>query len=62
MDDLLTIEEVAKITRLPVATLRWYRSTGRGGPKSGKLGGRRVVYRRSDVEAWIAAAFEGGVA
>jgi predicted DNA-binding transcriptional regulator AlpA len=30
---------------------------GEGGPKSGKLG-RRVVYRRADVEAWIAAAFD----
>jgi excisionase family DNA binding protein len=55
--DLLTIEEVAELTRLPVATLRWYRAMGKGGPKSGKLG-RRVVYRRADVEAWIAAAFD----
>ncbi len=55
--DLLTIEEVAELTRLPVATLRWYRAMGEGGPKSGKLG-RRVVYRRADVEAWIAAAFD----
>jgi len=55
--DLLTIEEVAELTRLPVATLRWYRAMGEGGPKSGKLG-RRVVYRRADVEAWVAAAFD----
>src|ERR1700730_9544633 len=55
--DLLTIEKVAELTRLPVATLRWYRAMGEGGPKSGKLG-RRVVYRRADVEAWIAAAFD----
>ena len=60
MDELLTIDEVAKITRLPIATLRWYRATGKGGPKSARLG-RRVLYRRSDVEQWIASAFEGGV-
>jgi excisionase family DNA binding protein len=55
--ELLTIEEVAELTRLPVATLRWYRATGKGGPKSGKIGGRRVMYRRADVEAWIQAVF-----
>ena len=55
-DDLMTIDEVAELTRKPVATLRWYRATGQG-PKSGKLG-RRVFYRREDVEAWIRSAFE----
>jgi hypothetical protein len=55
-DDLMTIDEVAELTRRPVATLRWWRATGQG-PKSGKLG-RRVFYRREDVEAWIRSAFE----
>jgi predicted DNA-binding transcriptional regulator AlpA len=55
--ELLTLPEVAAMTRQSQATLRWLRHDGRG-PKSGKLG-RRVVYRRADVEAWIAAAFEG---
>ncbi len=55
MDDLLTIDEVSDITRVPVSTLYWYRATGEG-PKSAKLG-RRVVYRRSDVCAWVAEAF-----
>jgi predicted DNA-binding transcriptional regulator AlpA len=49
------------MTRIPIATLRYYRATGQGGPKSARLG-RRVVYRRSDVEAWIDKAFEGGAA
>jgi len=62
LEELLTIEEVAKMTRLPIATLLWYRATGKGGPKSGKIGGRRVMYRRSDVERWVASAFEGGAA
>lgn len=57
MPDLLTIEEVAQMTRTPVATLRWYRATGQGGPKSAKLG-RRVVYRLTDVQEWIDRAFD----
>ena len=56
--EILYTEEVAALARKPVATLRWLRATGKG-PKSGKLG-RRVIYRRADVEAWIASAFEDG--
>lgn len=55
--DLLYAEEVAALSRKPVATIRWLKATGQG-PKWGKLG-RRVVYRRSDVESWISSAFEG---
>lgn len=58
MNELMFIEEVAEMTRVPVNTLRWYRATGSGGPKSAKVGGRRVMYRRSDVEAWIAQGWE----
>ncbi len=58
--DILFTEEVAALTRKSVATIRWLKATG-SGPKCGKLG-RRVVYRRSDVEEWIEAAFAGGVA
>lgn len=55
---LLTMEEVAERTRLPLATLRYYRTLNpRKGPASAKLG-RSVVYRESDVEAWIAEQFE----
>ncbi|WP_082940186.1 helix-turn-helix transcriptional regulator [Mycolicibacterium peregrinum] len=56
MSDLLSIEEAAELARKPVATMRWLRATGKG-PRSGKLG-RRVVYRREDIEEWIASAFE----
>lgn len=56
MQELLTIEEVSELTRIPVNTLYHYRATGQG-PKSARLG-RRVVYRHSDVEDWIAKAFE----
>lgn len=55
--DLMYTEEVAALSRKPVATIRWLKATGQE-PKWGKLG-RRVVYRRADVESWIASAFEG---
>lgn len=55
MDRLLTLDEVAKMTRLPVATLRYFRHCSTG-PKSAKLG-RRVMYRESDVQRWIDEQF-----
>lgn len=57
-DRLLTITEVADRTRTPAATVRYWRHLGIG-PPSAKLG-RRVVYRESDVEQWIAAQFAVG--
>jgi predicted DNA-binding transcriptional regulator AlpA len=58
-DRLLNIEEAAARTRLPVATLRFYRHKGTG-PRSAKLG-RRVIYREADLDAWIEAQFTGEV-
>jgi predicted DNA-binding transcriptional regulator AlpA len=55
MDRLLTLDEVSDLTRLPVATLRYFRHCSTG-TRSAKLG-RRVVYRESDVHAWIEAQF-----
>jgi predicted DNA-binding transcriptional regulator AlpA len=49
--DLLTTDEVALITRAPVSTVRYWRHLGTG-PKSFRLG-RRVVYRRHEVEQWL---------
>jgi predicted DNA-binding transcriptional regulator AlpA len=49
----LTTKEVAALYGLPEGTLRYYRQTGTG-PASFKLGGRRVVYRRSEVDRWVA--------
>jgi DNA-binding transcriptional MerR regulator len=51
--NILLIDEVSGETGIPVPTLRWYRAKGVGGPKSFRLAGR-VVYRREDLEAWIA--------
>lgn len=55
--DLMTIEEVSELIRIPASTLRFYRHKGEGGPRSAKIGGR-VMYRRADVEAWLDAQFE----
>ena len=49
--ELLTITEVAELLRTPVATLRYWRHLGIG-PASFRIG-RRVMYRRTDVEEWI---------
>ncbi len=49
--DLLTITEAAELLRAPVATLRYWRHLGTG-PRSFRLG-RRVLYRRDDLHAWI---------
>ena len=58
--DLLTIAEAAELLRAPVATLRYWRHLGNG-PCSFRLG-RRVVYRRDDLLAWIdAQRDQGGV-
>ena len=53
--DLMTVEEVADALRRSVASVRWliHQRT----IKSGLIGGRRMI-RRSDLEAYIEAAFE----
>ncbi len=50
---LLTIAEVSEMTRVPAATLRYWRWKGDAGPQSFKMGPKRVVYREADVLAWI---------
>lgn len=51
--ELMTVQEVSELTKVPVGTFYGYRTKG-GGPRSLKLG-RHLRYRRSDVEAWIDA-------
>lgn len=51
--DLLTTRELAAYLRKPVATVRGWRYR-KVGPTGFRLG-RDVVYRRTAVEAWIAA-------
>lgn len=55
---LLTIEETSGMMRLPVATLRYWRHRGVG-PTSARIG-RRIMYRESDVLAWLDQAFKDG--
>lgn len=54
MPDYLTTFEVAELLRTPAETVRFWRHAGKG-PKSFKVG-RRVLYARADVEAFIAEA------
>jgi len=54
-DEILPKRQVSTEYGIPENTLSYWRAMGTG-PKSAKLG-RRVVYRRSDVEAWIDAQF-----
>jgi predicted DNA-binding transcriptional regulator AlpA len=56
MTNLFRLPEVAEMTGVPEATLRFWRSTHQGGPPSARLG-RRIVYREEDVTAWIDAQF-----
>lgn len=56
MDRLLTGAEVAERLRRPLSTVRYWRYVGHG-PKGANIGGR-VLYRESDVEAWIERQFE----
>jgi predicted DNA-binding transcriptional regulator AlpA len=56
MVKLLTSQEVADQLRIPVKTLHQWRRSGKG--PQGKQMGLRVVYRESDVQAWIDSQFE----
>lgn len=60
----LTTAEAAAFLNLPEATLRWWRHSGIG-PKSYRLGGRRVFYDLTDLEWWVeeqkATSAVGGV-
>lgn len=56
MPEYLTTEEVADLLRTAVNTVRYWRYTGEG-PRSFKVG-RRVLYARADVEAFIQQARE----
>lgn len=54
MTQYLTTQEVADALRTPAETVRYWRHVNKG-PKSFKVG-RRVLYAREDVEAFIAEA------
>ena len=52
LDEYLTTEELAELTKIPAETLRWWRSRD-DGPRHVKLG-RLVRYPASEVRAWLA--------
>ncbi|WP_245541603.1 helix-turn-helix transcriptional regulator [Smaragdicoccus niigatensis] len=52
----MTTQQVSDETNIPIGTLRYWRFAGLG-PKSYRLGRRRVFYRRSDVEKWLDAEY-----
>ncbi len=58
MPNILTLDEVADLTRTSPNTLRFWRHQGTG-PHSFKLG-RRVMYREEDVLAWMQAQYDAG--
>lgn len=51
MNDVWEPEEVSDLLKVPQGTLANWRYLGKG-PRFVKVG-RRVRYRRSDVEAWL---------
>jgi predicted DNA-binding transcriptional regulator AlpA len=55
-EDLLLMPEVAELARMPVNTLRHMRKKG-DGPEGFRLG-KRVVFRRGKVRAWLKAIEE----
>ena len=55
---LLLLAEVSEITRIPVSTLRCWRLRGQGEGTCSVRIGRRVMYRQSDADAWIARRFD----
>lgn len=59
MDQVLTPNEVAEMIRVPAATLRYWRQRGTG-PRSFKMGPRRIMYRERDVLEWVNAQYARG--
>jgi predicted DNA-binding transcriptional regulator AlpA len=53
--DLLTLDQFAEMVNTSVNTVRYWRQIDYG-PKSARIG-RRVMYRRVEVEAWIGEQF-----
>jgi predicted DNA-binding transcriptional regulator AlpA len=50
---LITLAEVAELTRIPISTLRYYRQRGEGPPMFRV--GRRVMAYEDEVRGWLDA-------
>lgn len=46
------MDELSDETGIPLSTLRHWRRTGSGGPKSYRIG-RRIAYDRDEVRRWV---------
>jgi predicted DNA-binding transcriptional regulator AlpA len=55
-DEYLTEDEFADRYNISKRTAQRWRQTGVGGPPFVRLGLRRIGYRLSDCEAWVAAS------
>lgn len=55
VDEYMTVKEFSQLARIPESTCLWWRHVGRG-PRSFKVG-RRVLYKRADVMAFIEQAY-----
>jgi excisionase family DNA binding protein len=57
-DEMFTLAELARLLRVPEATLRYWRNQHIG-PPSFKIG-RHVRYSRTDVERWLREQRDAG--
>lgn len=53
-DRPLTTAEVSALLGVPPETLRYWRHLNKG-PQSYRIGDKRVVYDRADLDDWLAA-------
>jgi predicted site-specific integrase-resolvase len=58
-EPFLTEPEAADVIRVSARTLRRWRQQGTGPPVAG-YAGRRALYRRSELLAWLRRKREGG--
>lgn len=58
-ENLMNISETAAMLRVSEDTLRWLRHRGDGSCPPALKVGRRLMWRRTDVEAWIASRVQG---
>lgn len=58
--DLMTSEETAEFLHVPLATLRFWVATD-AAPPSARIGKRRM-WRRPDLVAWVNAKFDSSAA
>ena len=57
-EQILTTAQAATLLGVPEATMRYWRFVG-SGPRSFKLGARKVAYKKSDVTAWLEKQYMG---